>query len=316
MCRDCHPVNEADILTRTLETMRANQCATVPVLGAGQLVGLLTLENISEVLVVNAALGGNSQLTPDEHKHVMNNQHSIACFPMEIAPAPAIPTYIGGLGVAGARIAFALQEVIASLAGWFAVSVGNLHKTGDRVELEGIKGDAYNGRVVRVADSFVFKEPAVNDSGDFPFLSDEITVPVKYGSDRHLARELLQRVVHEVVGNYSAQAEDAWKVLVQKYLIEDASVEPMVTMVANDNWMEFTVRYTVDYKQRRTTRDRLSSRLLDEMDKTEGRVALASATFQLVEPPVFDVRLAPALPPREAASNLSQMNHRQTTDQP
>ncbi len=225
------------------------------------------------------------------------------------------------LGVAGAGIAFALQEVIASLAGWFAVSFGNFYKTGDRVQLGGIrgdvidigvlrttlmecgawvKGDSYNGRVVRIANSFVFKEPVFNYSGDFPFLWDELSVPVKYGSDHRLAREILQRVAAEVIGGYAEQARLAWRVLVRKYRIEDASVEPIVTLVANDNWLEFTLRYTVDYKQRRTTRDRLFTRLLDEFERTGGRVALASATFQLVDAPVLDVRLAqPAAPARE-----------------
>ncbi len=115
---------------------------------------------------------------------------------------------LGGLtvafGVAGAGIAFALQEVIASIAGWFAVSFAKFYETGDRVQLGGIKGDVidvgilrttlmecgqwvngdlYNGRVVRIANSFVFKEPVFNYSGEFPFLWDEITVPVKYGCD-------------------------------------------------------------------------------------------------------------------------------------
>jgi small-conductance mechanosensitive channel len=44
-------------------------------------------------------------------------------------------------GVAGAGIAFALQDVIASLAGWVAISFGNSYNTGDRVQLGGIKGD-------------------------------------------------------------------------------------------------------------------------------------------------------------------------------
>ena len=48
-------------------------------------------------------------------------------------------------GVAGAGIAFALQEVIASLAGWVAISFGNFYKTGDRVQLGGIKGDVITG---------------------------------------------------------------------------------------------------------------------------------------------------------------------------
>ncbi len=123
---------------------------------------------------------------------------------------------LGGLtvafGVAGAGIAFALQEVIASTAGWFAVSFAGFFKTGDRVLLGGIKGgvidigilrttlmevgewvkgDLYSGRVVRIANSFVFKEPVFNYSGDSPLLWDEIVLPIKYGSDRQLAREIL-----------------------------------------------------------------------------------------------------------------------------
>lgn len=60
MSRECHPVDAADVLTRTLETMRTRECATVPVLAGGRLAGLLTFENISEVLMVNAALAGRA----------------------------------------------------------------------------------------------------------------------------------------------------------------------------------------------------------------------------------------------------------------
>ena len=107
-------------------------------------------------------------------------------------------------GVAGAGVAFALQELIASLAGWVAMSFGHFYTVGDRVQLGGIKGDVidigmlrttlmecggwingdqYNGRVVRVSNSFIFKEPVYNYSSDFPFLWDEIVVPVRYGSN-------------------------------------------------------------------------------------------------------------------------------------
>ncbi|NND79568.1 MAG: mechanosensitive ion channel, partial [Maribacter sp.] len=45
------------------------------------------------------------------------------------------------LGVAGAGIAFALQEVIASVAGFIAINFTSFFKVGDRVLLGGIKGD-------------------------------------------------------------------------------------------------------------------------------------------------------------------------------
>ena len=58
MCRECGPVNATDVLTSTLESMATNQWATVPVLGGGRIVGLLTLENIGELIMVNAAIAG------------------------------------------------------------------------------------------------------------------------------------------------------------------------------------------------------------------------------------------------------------------
>lgn len=223
---------------------------------------------------------------------------------------------LGGLsiafGVAGAGVAFALQEVIASIAGWLALVFGGFFKVGDRVELGGIKGDVidigilrttimqigdwvqgdqYNGRIVRVANSFVFKEPVFNYSADFPFLWDEIMVPIKYGSDYRLAREIVDRIAQEVVGDYAHAAEAAWKPVTRRYLIEAASVQPTTTLVANSNWIEFTLRYVVEYKRRRSTKDRLFTRLLEEIDATAGRVGIAAATLNIEKLPPVDVRL-------------------------
>ena len=116
-------------------------------------------------------------------------------------------------------------------------------------------------------------------------------MPIKYGSDHRLARIVLQQVADEVCGPLVPAARETWDELVDKYLIEAASVEPLVMMIANDNWIEFTVRYVVDFKKRRSTKDRLNDRIQDEVSATDGKVALASATFHLVETPVFDVRL-------------------------
>lgn len=226
------------------------------------------------------------------------------------------------LGVAGAGIAFALQEVIASIAGWVAVSFGSFYKVGDRVQLGGIKGDVidvgvlrttlmqvgewvqgdqYNGRIVRVANSFVFKEPVFNYSGEFPFLWDEIMLPIKYGSDRAAARALIKRVAEEVVGDYARAAEKAWEPVTRRYLIEKASVQPMVTMAADANWMEFTLRYAVDYKSRRSTRDRLFVRLLEEIERVPGQVGIAASTLNIEQMPTLDLRLSA---PQAGAGNL------------
>jgi small-conductance mechanosensitive channel len=215
-------------------------------------------------------------------------------------------------GVAGAGIAFALQEVIASVAGWIAVASGGFYSPGDRVQLGGIRGDVidisilrttlmevgqwvngdlYNGRIVRIANSAVFKDPVFNYSADFPFVWDEIRLPVRYGSDWKYCRELLRRIVDEVVGGYAVRSRDAWKSVVVKYRIEDAPVDPMITLSADENWIDFTIRYIVDYRQRRITKDELFTRILEEVDKSQGRVRIATASFEVLSTPPLQVKV-------------------------
>ncbi len=227
------------------------------------------------------------------------------------------------IGVIGAGVAFALQEVIASVAGRIAILFGRFFDVGNRVQLGGIKGDVidigvlrttlmetgdwvdgdlYNGRIVRVANSFVFKAPVYNYSADFDFLWDEVRLPIKYGSDHRLARELLERAVADVCGEFVERAEKTWTGITGRYKLEHAQVAPMVTLVANDNWIEFTVRYVVPYTQRRSVKDQLFSRILDDVNASGGKVAMASATYQIVELPELDVRLQQPRPPSSGAA--------------
>lgn len=208
------------------------------------------------------------------------------------------------LGVASAGIAFALQEVIISIAGWVAISMGGFYAPGDRVQLGGITGDVidigilrttmmetgqwveadlYNGRVVKIANSFVFKEPVFNYSALFPFLWDEIKIPIKYGSDYKYARQVLQNIGARVTGEYSANAQASWERIGKHFIIKEAKLEPQVTLAATDNWIELTLRYVVDYRYRRHTKDVLYTTFLEEVEKSEGQIVIASATVQIVD---------------------------------
>jgi small-conductance mechanosensitive channel len=216
------------------------------------------------------------------------------------------------LGVAGAGVAFALQEVIASFAGWLAIMFGNFYSTGDRVQLGGVKGDVmdigvlrttimetgqwvdgdlYNGRFVLVANSYVFKEPVFNYSGDFPFLWDEIKIPIQYGSNYDKTKEILVAIGKDVAGDLTEQSRVKWQSLQKKYRLEDAQTEPLVSLIANDNWVEFTLRYVVSYNKRRATKTALFTEILKTIEATNGEIKFASATFHLVEAPDFNINI-------------------------
>ncbi|WP_409229251.1 mechanosensitive ion channel family protein [Gudongella sp. SC589] len=207
------------------------------------------------------------------------------------------------LGLAGAGITFALREVIVSFAGWFAILFGDFFKVGDRVLLGGIKGDVidlgilrttlmelgdwvdgdqYNGRIVRVANSFIFTSPVYNYSANFQFVWDEIHIPIHFGSDNALVRKILDDVADEVIGEVSSQAKEAWFDMRRRFQLEDATLEHQTFMAFDDNWVEFSLRYVVDIKKRRLIRDRLFTRLLEEIEKYPDRIELASETFEIV----------------------------------
>lgn len=209
------------------------------------------------------------------------------------------------IGVIGAAIAFSVQEVFISIAGWVSIASGGLYRVGDRVQVAGIKGDVidigvlrttlmevgewvkgdlYNGRIVRIANAAVFKQPVFNYSGDFPFLWDEIQVPIHHGSDQALARRVIADVAAQVAGDYVSEARETWDGLLRRYRMEAAAVEPTVSMVFDENWMTFTLRYVVDYRRRRSVKDRLSTGILGRIAESDGRIALAVTGIEIWHP--------------------------------
>ncbi len=102
---------------------------------------------------------------------------------------------------------------------------------------------------------------------------------------------MFDQVLREVAGGLTADSQAKWKAMVSKFMVEDARTSPWVTMAFNDNWVEFTLRYVVDYKQRRGTKDALFTRLLREIEATDGVIKLASATFQVVGVPPINVKV-------------------------
>ncbi len=217
------------------------------------------------------------------------------------------------IGLISAAIAFALQEVVLSIAGWVAIFSSNIYKTGDRIKINNIKGDVidigitkttlmeigdwvtsdnYNGRIVKISNSFVFKGAVHNYSTDFPFVWDEINLPIKYGSDVVLAHNIIQEIADVQLSKYANFAKEDWKLMVKKYLIEDAIVASTITLKLTDNWVEFNLRYVVDFKKRRVTKNAIYTEILNQINKTKGKVELASATFEVVGIPKLNIDIA------------------------
>lgn len=182
------------------------------------------------------------------------------------------------LGFAGAGITYALREVIMSIAGWFAILFGDFFTAGDRVRLGGIKGDVvdisalrttlmevgewvdgdqYTGRKVRVANSYIFSSPVYNYTSSFEFLWDELTIPVPFDSNLDLARQLLLEIAKKHTDHFIGDAEKSWNQMRREFKLEDASLENQVYLSLRENNVEISLRYVVDFQERREVKDKL-----------------------------------------------------------
>lgn len=236
----------------------------------------------------------------------------VAIFALSIVFSDKLSGLTVFLGIAGAGIAFALQEVIASAAGWVAMSFGRFYQIGDRVQLGGVKGDVidigvlrttlmecggwidgdqYNGRVVRVANSLIFKEPVYNYSADFPFLWDEITIPIRYGSNYEMARQEFQRIVEEITGEHAQRLKGEWRKMTARYLLEDAQLEGMVMLSMKEGWAQYSLRYVVEYKKRRSTKDKICTEVLRAIEGSGGEIRLGAPSFEVASFPSLSVNI-------------------------
>jgi small-conductance mechanosensitive channel len=202
------------------------------------------------------------------------------------------------IGVIGAGVAVALQDVLASLAGAFAIGFSKLYMVGDRVQIGDTRGDVidigllrttlmetgnwvskdlYNGRIVRMPNSAVLKGAVFNYSQGFQFIWDEIKVVLTTSSDCNLARDMLTRVAKEAIGDYLAAAQSSWKLVSDYYETVNPSLEPAITLAVSGGSLEFGVSYIVDYTKRTAMQDQLFTKIVQEVANSKGRLEWASA---------------------------------------
>lgn len=215
------------------------------------------------------------------------------------------------IGLLTAGITITLQELILSIAGSFYIFFIKVYQPGDRIEINGIKGDVinidsiyttmmeigewvssdnYSGRIVKLSNAFVFKGPVYNYSQDFPFVWDEFNLPIRYGSDIELAKKIVISVAQEHLSEYVAESIADWKKVVEKHYIENAQVEPTLAITMTDNWIQFNLRYIVDYKKRRYIKNILNEEIGKRILNSDNQVQLASATYEIVSIPTLKVK--------------------------
>jgi len=209
------------------------------------------------------------------------------------------------LGLAAAGLAFAMQEVIGAVAGWFNIVAGRIFRVGDRIQMAGVRGDVLDitplrtkvleigsgtedddtwvrgrqltGRIVAISNKATFTEPVFNYSAVFDFIWEELTIPVAHGADWSGAERILTEEAQRV--SASTGARRAIDEMTRSYPVPPAEVEPRVFVRATDDYLELSARFVVPVRRARGTKDGLTRRVVGRL--AEAGIPVASTTEEV-----------------------------------
>lgn len=216
------------------------------------------------------------------------------------------------VGLVTAGLAFALQRAVTALAGYFLILRGKTFNVGDRIVMGGVRGDVvalgfmqttimemgqpppvqnadpaiwvkarqYTGRIVTVSNAKVFDEPVFNYTREFPYIWEEVTIPVSYRDDRVAAERILLDAATRHTVKIAELGEQAVAELELRYATKRSALKPKVFWRMTDNWLEMTVRFIAEDHGVRDLKDAMTRQILAALD--DAGIGLASATFEIV----------------------------------
>jgi small-conductance mechanosensitive channel len=227
-----------------------------------------------------------------------------------------------GAGLVTAGVAVALQRVITSFAAYLIILRGRVFTVGDRVTFSGVRGDVvalgfmqtsvmemgetppmqsndpavwvqarqYTGRIVRISNDRIFDAPVYNYTREFPFLWEEMRLPVDYSADDARAESILLEAARRHTSEIASEARAALDALQRRYfLAESPDLEPRVYMRLTDNWVELTLRFVTRERGARGIKDAISREIRAEL-RRHG-MGVASTTVAVVGlPPITIAR--------------------------
>lgn len=238
-------------------------------------------------------------------------------------------------GLVTAGLAFALQKVVSSIAGYIVILRGRNFTVGDRISMGGVRGDViglgfiqttimemgqppsvqtadpkvwvksrqFTGRIVTVANNKIFDEPVYNYTRDFPYIWEEISIPITYETDRHKTEEIMLAATRKHTLEINEMSQESVRKLEDDYFVNIADFEPKVFYRITDNWLELTVRFIVGDHQIREVKNLISREMLKNFDANG--IGIASSTYDIVGFPPLRIENAPIEPNLKRSSNLS-----------
>ncbi|MEZ5279144.1 MAG: mechanosensitive ion channel [Acidimicrobiales bacterium] len=211
------------------------------------------------------------------------------------------------LGLATAGLAFAMQEAVGAVAGWFNITFGSIFKVGDRVQMGGVQGDVidisllktrlmevgddsgttwvggrqYTGRVITVSNKATFTQPVFNYSSYFEYIWEELEVAIPHHEDWPRASEVLEEEARRLAT--AEGAKEAMEAVRHRFPVPETELEPRVFASADEDYMRLAVRFVVPIRSARSAKDDIIRRIHSRLEDAGVEVVSTSVVQQASE---------------------------------
>ena len=224
-------------------------------------------------------------------------------------------------GLVAAGLAFALQRVVTALAAYIVILRGKTFNVGDRIVMGGVRGDVvdlgfiqttimemgqppsvqnadpamwvkarqYTGRIVTLTNDKIFDSPVYNYTRDFPFIWEEMSIPITYKAALDRAEEIMLAAAQKLTMPARELGEKALADLKRRFFIMPSDLEPRVFVRLTDNWVELTVRFITTDHGIRDVKDRMGREILQGFN--QAGIGVASSTYDIVGMPPLTIKM-------------------------
>jgi small-conductance mechanosensitive channel len=192
------------------------------------------------------------------------------------------------MGIIGAAVVIALQDLCSSFAGWFVIVTSGKIRMGDRVEIDGRRGEVIDiqmlrttlaelnnwlevdeptGRTLIIPNSFIFKSHVFNYSHVHPHIWGKVDITVTFETPVKKAYDvLLQALTEETREEFEAAAAGGRRMEARYGVLREAYQPKIHTFIA-DSGICFSLFYVAHYREFTVMRDRLMLRVAEEFNR-------------------------------------------------
>ena len=112
---------------------------------------------------------------------------------------------------------------------------------------------------------------------------DEIKLSLTHDSDYEKVKTIIENTVKEIpiIEQSYKSAVKEWNKITNKYFVESAETSPLVSFSLDRNAIEFTIRYVVDYKKRRTTKNTVLNKILLKLEEESEKSGIKASIAKI-----------------------------------